>query len=210
MSPEAPARPRPSAALPRPVRNAAFGCLVLAGMVGFGAAQEMAVLANLAEAREKADTAAPSSMEPELYRALVEVQLKGLEGMRASRLLIMAALATASALCFVSAVRLLRPTGLSRESVRRLLGRSALAAAVLRTLDGAQATALMRKVGAAFARLTADAPWATGVPEGFRSLLPPLIVAGMTALIAGGFAALSLYFRSEKVKQIVAFADRGP
>lgn len=197
--------------LPRPVRNAAVGALLLAALVGFGSAQEVSVLFRLSEATQEAQKAQAEIIkslgEPELIEKVLGAQLSALEGLRDSRLLILLGLSTFCALGFVAALRLLRPGGLQREGVRSLLSRAALAAAALRTLDGAQLASVMRKAaGAAVEQLSASSPESR--PWELVSLAVGASI-GLTALMAGGFAAVAIYFRSEKVKQIVALADRG-
>lgn len=192
--------------LPRPIRNAAIGCLVLAGAIGVGAANNLAALLQ-------PNPAEPPSLssglgDPEIDAAFKEAQAKSfgaLQGMRGSRIVILSALAAACALTFVSASRLLRPGPLSRDGQRKLLGGAALTAAVLRTLDGAQLTSAAGR----FRPAVELAMSKLGLPSGL-SVFPLVMTIGLTALMAGGLLVVSQYFRSERVKKIVAFADRGP
>src|SRR5690349_16626687 len=110
------------------MKRVTFIALVLSGMLGFGAAQGMTALY---------DPPSPSDLEsmqvgplpglekqPELYReavkAMILTQLSAFESMRGSRTAILLGLWAVSAFVFVSSLRMLRPRGAPRESVRQL------------------------------------------------------------------------------------------
>jgi hypothetical protein len=204
----------PAPALPRPVRNAAIGCLLLCGAIGFGSANALGELVDPERNAETARRAAPVGFgDPErdaamreAYLKMVDVRMSALVGMRGSRLVIVSALAAACAVALVSALRLLRPGPFSRDGQRKLLGGAALVAAVLRTLDGAQLTSVAGRMGATVDAVMGGADW----PSGLAAFLSTAFTIGFTVVMAGGLLVLSHYFRSEKVKQIVAFADRRP
>jgi hypothetical protein len=141
-------------------------------------------------------------MEKGLFRAL--------EPIRAARVLTLGALAIACSLSLVCAGRLLYPAGLPRERMRRLLADSTLAAALLRTIDGAQGTVVAKKVATAMAKELP--PFAkAGATDSFQSLMPPLAAAvtiAVTCLVVISFTLLSQYFRSTRVKEALAALER--
>ncbi len=199
------ARPPP---LPMPVRNAAMLALVVSAMVGFGAAQELAQVIHLEELAEAQQRYTLPGLPPEATEKALSAYRSALKSMRDSRAVILAALCTTCSLAFVSAVRLKRPGLLSRDGVRRLLGNAAIAGAILRTLDGAQLAVVMRRYALALEpAVLATRPDLPLPPGSFTSLLVGASVA-LSAAMAFAFAFLGVYFRSEKVRQIVAFADR--
>ena len=57
--------------------------------------------------------------------------------MREPRIALLGSLAVVCAFVFVAARRMLRPGGMPREGMRRLLSGAAISAAILRTIDGA-------------------------------------------------------------------------
>jgi hypothetical protein len=65
------------------------------------------------------------------------------------RSFLLGSLAVVCALAFVAAARILRPGGMPREGMRRLLSWASLLAAILRTIDGAQFQVVIDHMGAA-------------------------------------------------------------
>jgi hypothetical protein len=216
--------------MPRGIRNAAFACLILSAAVGFMAASQTWSLVSPQEHPQAVQTpkaALSLSKDPALQKELEEklaqaqdeaeqTEQSSLNERREVRALILTALSIACALTFVGASRMLRPFGLPREGVRRLLAGAALAAAILRTLDGAQLTAASRRAAATWARTVGTLPhvdetelWLRIVP---RISGPAFIgvAMGQTLVIAGAFLFVSQYFRSERVKKIVQFRDDHP
>lgn len=200
-------------ATPRWMRRAVLAVVVLSVIAGLLSAAEAVGLGSLDEHRNRiaADAERFSFLgDPALFAAANDAQMSALESMRTWRSLLLGALAVACGVAFAAALRLLRPDGLPRESVRRLLVTSLVVASILRTIDGAQwAVVAQRSMRAAVAHLRAIDP-ASGVPLP-ESILQPLTLAGVlvhTALVAGSFLLLAQYFRSEKVKQLVALQDR--
>jgi hypothetical protein len=114
-------------------------------------------------------------------------------------------LSLACALTFVGARSMLRPLGVPREGVRRLLAGAALAAGVLRTVDGAQLAVISHRQGAAMAKLFAALHL---FPLGAEFTVG--IAIFQTFVIAGGFLLASQYFRSDGVKRTIAFRDSHP
>lgn len=205
--------PPPAVATPRRLRHAALAVVVLTFLIGMLSVAETFGLGTLDEHRHRVDSDARRFEflgDPGLFSAANEAQVAALEGMRVVRGVVLGALAAACGVAFVSALRLLRPDGLPREGVRQLLGGSLIVTAALRTIDGAQwAVVAQRSMGAAIAHVKAvDPTMAIGIPE---RILQPVTLAGVlahTALLAGALLLLAQYFRSEKVKQLVALQDR--
>lgn len=189
----------PAAPLPRPVKRAAIALLVLSII---GAVGSMTELLSLSALEEQTSPTFSLTSNPGLQRQ-IEVQFtatrRALLGMQTSRSAILLSQALACLLVFVLASRLLRPYDIPRDRVRRFLGWAALGVAVLRTLDGAQRAVVARRVGEATGEVLLD-PELTGLPWG--SLMVTASVVQTTA-IAGAYLLLSMYFRSEKVRQAI-------
>lgn len=202
--------------MPRGIRFAAMLGLVLAALSGWKALAEATELAHFYETREQSlDKGLPVPVgDPVLHQRLVETYYAALEPMREPRAVLMGGLAVACAFVFVAAGRMLRPDGLPRDGMRRLLGRACLAVAVLRTIDGAQFAVVSRRMGMAMADALSKLPeyQDAAAAEMVRSVVPSfflgLTVLG-TALMAGTFALLGQYFRSEAVREAITAQD-GP
>jgi hypothetical protein len=121
---------------------------------------------------------------------------------------ILFALTVACSLTFVAALRMLRPAGSARESARRLLAGTAVACAVLRTMDGAQMAAVATRAGAAWDKVMNGSDIPGGYPEGMEQSVLGATTIGFTVLIAGGFVAIATYFRSDSMRAWVAEADK--
>jgi hypothetical protein len=206
--------------VPRGIRYVAVTCLILSAMVGYFAAAETWVLFRPEDQGQQSPLLQPDN--PELRQALDEKTKQAEEARRAAfasmrdaRAVTLAALSVACALAFVGATRILRPFGLPREGVRRLLVIAASAAAILRTVDGAESAVAFKRYGQtlgqafqALPKVDEAKPYAMLAP-----LLPRMgvgIAVGLTILVAGAFGLVSQYFRSERVKKIVEFRDAHP
>jgi hypothetical protein len=205
----APAAPAPhQGPLPRGLRFAAFVCLVLSAFTGFFALSECLGLSQLEDTR----TAANFSLvgDPALDARIAKAQLSALRSLRESRALFLGALSVVCSLAFVSAGRLLRPDGLPLERMRRMLAGSTLAAALLRTIDGAQGAVVARRMGPIIADALKTLPefqGPTAAPLEVVAWMLPATTMGFTALIAGAFAVLGQYFQSERVRQAIHLRD---
>lgn len=206
-----------SSGLPRGLRFAAMVSLVLAAFTGWSALREATELAHFYEVRElHLEVETPAWMgDRDVIQRVVRTQYSALEPMREPRVVLMGLLAVACACVFVSAGRMLRPDGLPREGMRRMLGRAAITVAVLRTIDGAQLAVVSRRMGAAMVDGVKHLP-AYQDPETAQfvsSALPwfavALSVVG-TVLVAGTFALLGQYFRSESVRGVIVAHDPPP
>ncbi|MBN1203544.1 MAG: hypothetical protein JXB05_01290 [Myxococcaceae bacterium] len=204
---------RPSGSgLPRGVNIAAVLCLILSGLTGMSSCTEAANLSHLSELREQSPTVTVFG-DPAVLKRVFEAQLSALEPMREPRALILGSLAVACALIFVAAGRMLRPAGLPREGMRRLLGGAAIAAAILRTLDGAQWMVVVKRASTTMADAMSTLPEFRDIPiDQLKTTLHFVLGAAtvaQTAFIAGAFVLLGQYFHSERVRQAVTAQD-GP
>ncbi len=195
------------------MRRIILGVIALSGLVGFASAQHIAEVVEVEKLRSLEPITLPfDTMDPARSKAaaaaMLESRINALESMRGARVLTLLALTVASTLTFVGAFRLLRPAGAAREDVRRLLERTAVACAVLRTIDGAQMTVLAKKIGGASDRVMASSDLPGGYPDGFMAAVLSATSIGMTVVVAGGFLGLSMYFRSNGLRAWVAAADR--
>jgi hypothetical protein len=201
-----------SQGLPRGIRFAALVCLILSSLSGLFALSEVIGLGHFSELKEASEPRLPLLTDRAVSERAFEAQFAALEPMREPRSLVLGALSFTCALVFVSAGRLLRPAGLSQERMRRLLGGAAIASALLRTIDGAQWAVVARRMGVAMAEVMSTLP-EFKEPElaaQVKALVPWLMSAtsmAHTALIAGTFALLGQYFRSERVRQVISAQD---
>ena len=88
-----------------------------------------------------------------------ELTYKAAEPERDFLSVLLVVLAVALSFTFVCALRVLRPGGLPREGVRKLLSASALFTAVLRTIEGAVQSALSLRVARAMSSLIGQPGW---------------------------------------------------
>ena len=199
-------------ALPINVRRITLGMIALSGLVGFGAAQQVAEAVELESLRTLEVTMPFETLDPKLAKAaaaaMLQAHLQVLESMRTSRVLTLLALTVASTLSFVVAWRMLRPDGAAREDIRKLLVRSAVACAAFRTMDGAQMTVLAKKIGAASDRVMLASDLPGGYPAGLMAGVFGAASVFLTVVVVGGFLGMSMYFRSNGLRAWVAAADR--
>ena len=211
--------------LPQGLRRTVWLCVLLCGAIGFTTVSETMLVFRLDEMREgfrpdKLPSVEGAPVDPQLEAQWEAVQEKAFEAkvasltsMREVRALTLAVLALACALGFVSAWRMLNPVGLPREGVRRLLSAATLTAGVLRVVDGAQSAVLLKREGLVLSRALASLSGASDLATTLQQAakgVPALMWAQAivpTALVAGSFVAVSQYFRSERVRKIVAFRD---
>ncbi|WP_044890635.1 hypothetical protein [Myxococcus hansupus] len=203
--------------LPGGIRFAAMVGMVFSAFTGWSALQEAFSLARFFESRSRLLEQGESTLTGptlELYRRVMETYFAALEPMHEPRVVLMAMLTVTCSFVFVASGRLLRPYGLRRDGMRRVLGRAAILTAVLRTIDGAQLAAVARQVGSTLAAsldLVPNLPPDANTAE-MGQTLPGVIAGGamlFTLLVAGTFAILGQYFRSEGVRLAVAVQD-GP
>ncbi|WP_240359347.1 hypothetical protein [Pyxidicoccus trucidator] len=206
-----------SSGLPRRIRYAAMVGLVLAAFTGWSALREATELAHFYEVRElHLENEPPAWMgDRDVIQQVVRTQYSALEPMREPRVVLMGILSIACAFVFVAAGRMLRPDGLPREGMRRMLGRAAIAVAVLRTIDGAQFAVVSRRMGTVLAETLGKLPENQDpVAAHVVSTIAPWFAVGLsvlgTVLVAGTFALLGQYFRSASVRDAVLAQDPPP
>lgn len=203
--------------LPRGVRIAAAVCLVLSALTGMMAGVEAMGLTHFSEYREAHLEPRRSTLlgtDPVMAQRMLEAQFSALEPMREPRSVVLGGLAVACAFAFVASGRLLRPAGMPRDGMRRLLGGAAITAALLRTIDGAQWTVVARRMGAAMGENPGLLPefQDPAAAAQLKSLAPGLLAGSsivQTAVVAGAFAILGQYFRSQGVRDAITAQD-GP
>ena len=203
-----------SPGLPRRIRFAAAVCLVLSSLTGLLSLKEALELGNLSEVKEAQLARLPAMGNPAMNAPTLEAYYAALEPMREPRSLILVGLTVACAFTFIAASRLLRPDGLPLESMRRLLGGAAIAAAILRTMDGAQFAVVFRRMGEALGQTMSlppdiQDPTEIAMMRAFAPVFMTVTAVLWTAFIAGTFALLGQYFRSERVRQVITAQD-GP
>lgn len=204
-----------AATLPARVRWISLTVIALSGLVGSASAQHIGQVIELEAFRTLeppiASLWAGNPLVLQAAKAAHAAQASALESMRASRVLILFALTVACSLSFVAALRMLRPAGAAREGARRLLAGTAIACAVLRTLDGAQMAAIATRAGAACDKILNGADIPGGYVDGMAQGLLRATTIGFTVLIAGAFVGIATYFRSTSLRQLVETVDRaGP
>jgi hypothetical protein len=155
--------------------------------------------------------AAYGPYDPKIWQKAYELQLALLNGVKEPRMILLALLAFASALIFVAAGRMLRPAGMPRESMRKLIVGAGFATALLRVVYGAQSAVIFQKVSAVFADAVPQLklPAGTSVQE-FQQLIPKAAVgaaAVWTLLVAGLFVLVSQHFRSPKIRELLQRSD---
>ena len=208
--------PPPPAPIPRGLRFASILSLVLAAFTGWAALTEATRLAHFYETRELHLEQAPlvSLGDPAVDRRMVESLYSALEPMREPRSLVLGSLAVTCAFAFVAAARMLRPAGLPREGMRRLLGGATIIAALLRIIDGAQWLVVVNRANAATVEAMSMPLEKLQSPAAdlMRQLIPhipPALALAHTFFIAGAFVVIGRYFHSDRVRQAVIAHD-GP
>jgi hypothetical protein len=198
--------------MPSRLRLVSLLSVVLCGLCGLYSAWEGFVLVRFAEL--KAAPAPALAQDQLLADQLKASQVLALEHMREPRIVVLFALALACSLSFVASTRLLRPAGLPREGIRRILVVALVVAAALRTIDGAQATVVARSAAGTLRQgLTLPASVDGAVVEQVRgmvavaTLAAPIVQMGVVVV---ALLLLSQYFRSSGVKEWVAHADTQP
>lgn len=137
--------------------------------------------------------------------AAFESRKNTLETMGLWRSLILMALAGTASLMFLASLRLRWPDGFPRSASARLIGGAAFAAALFRTLDGAQSLVLTRREAAAALKAYEHAPDFSAAE--ILAPLPTVLSIGITCAVVGGFLVIGHYFRSERVRDIFVTLD---
>jgi hypothetical protein len=208
VSDAAPKPPR----LPRAIHLAAVLGLILSGLIGMSSVVELSRLAQLSEVKEAIRSSPDTQGQHALNTQMLLAQFSAEDSMRESRSLLLGALAVTCAFVFVGASRMLRPGGMPREGMRSLLSWASLFAAVLRTIDGAQFQVVVDHMGAALLKGPFPLEWQAEQLEAIQQYGPAVLswfYRLLTAIVAGSFALLGQYFRSERVRQALIALD-GP
>jgi hypothetical protein len=202
--------------LPPAIRRAAGLATALAVLVLLGATNDLSVLVELDSYRAQALGLKATEPMVQLSMEVARTQLQLLDNHRELSMAVLFLLSLAAGFVFAASLRMLRPRGMPLSGIRHLLGRAAVAAAVFRTLDGAQEAALVRKAallvaGRFPAQVAAELQAPEALVESLRLhmgwLLPAVSVA-KTAVLAAGFAAVAHYFQAASVQRAVEAADR--
>ncbi len=181
--------------------------MLVSGISGAASVSEAFALSDRWSARTEAIPRGTPAAD--LFVRLSEANARAMRPDRQARAALLIVLAISLFFTFVSAGRVLRPAGLPREGIRRLLCGAAVVSAVLRTVDGAADAAFALR----FTRLATQL-----VPPGERLsadwILGPTFTVGAsvvrTLLVAGALAIIAQYFRSARVKAWAAPQDQTP
>lgn len=207
--------PQAGPSLPGSYRWALVAAVVVGFQVALAAAFDVQAAINHDEPPPMtgSEAALPNlGLSPLAQRQVVMAATSGyrsaLESMLPWRIGSSALLALAAGLVFFMAMKL-RVSQEGKPSTALHLGRAALAAAVLRSIDGAENLVLVRttfdEMGKAFVREgLADAEAMTSMLRLFGSLGS----GAWTLLMVGGFVTLGNYFRSEALR--AALGRAGP
>lgn len=189
-------------------RAVAILCMLLAG--GSGIASVSGALELSDRSAQKLEPLPEGTPAADLVVRFSEAMLRARGRDRQARSALLIVLAVSLWFTFVAAGRVLRPGGLPREGIRRLLGSSALVSAGLRAVDGAADAAFFLRVSRMAQQLGPPA----GPEASVEWLLRPTFLVGMsllrTLLVAGALAIIAQYFRSARVKAWAALEDRVP
>jgi len=189
------------------VRAVAIVCMLVSGISGAASVSEAVGLSDLiSRSNESLPRSTPTE---ELLARAAEAHDRAARPDRHARAAMLIVLAISMFFTFVSAGRVLRPAGLPREGIRRLLCGSAVASAVLRTVTGGADAAFALRVARVAIQL---------LPPGERfsavSRVTPVLAMGIsvaqTVLVAGSLAIIAQYFRSARVKAWAALHDEAP
>ncbi len=197
----------PRSAVGSQARAVAIICMLVSGVSG--AASVSAAVGLSDRGIRSAESLPRGTPTTDLFARLAEAHARASQPDRHARAALLVVVAISMFFTFVSAGRVLRPAGLSREGIRRLLCGAALVSAVLRTVDGAADAAFALR----FARFATQV-----LPPGERvppdpGLAPTLTLGTsiiQTVLVAGTLAIVAQYFRSARVKAWAALKDEAP
>ena len=197
----------PRSAVGSQARAVAIVCMLVSGISGAASVSGALGLSDLAT--RSSESLPRDTPTADLVARLVEAHARAAQPDRHARAALLVVLAISMFFTFVSAGRVLRPAGLPREGIRRLLCGAALASAVLRTVTGGADAAFALR----FARLATQL-----LPAGERfpasSGVTPMLTVGIsitqTVLVAGTLAIIAQYFRSARVKAWAALQDDAP
>lgn len=197
----------PRSAVGSQARAVAIVCMLVSGISGAASVSGAVGLSDLAA--RSSESLPRDTPTADLVARLAEAHARAAQRDRHARAALLVVLAVSMFFTFVSAGRVLRPAGLPREGIRRLLCGAALASAVLRTVTGGADAAFALR----FARLATQVLPASErfpAPSGVTPMLTVGISIAQTVLVAGALAIIAQYFRSARVKAWAALQDGSP
>ena len=195
----------PRSAVGSQARAVAIVCMVVSGVSGASSVTTAFALFDIGRSTEALPRGTPTA---DLLARISEAQARAMKPDRQARAALLLLLAVSMFFTFVCAGRVLRPAGLPREGIRRLLCGAAVISAGLRTVDGAADAAFALRL----ARLAPQVlpPGQPIPPEWLASTVSLGISVVQTVLVAGTLAIIAQYFRSARVKAWAALGDETP
>ncbi len=194
----------PRSAVGSQARAVAIVCMLVAGISGAASVSESFALLEIGRGAEVPLRGTPRA---ELLARVFEAQARAMQPDRQARAALLVLLAVSMFFTFVCAGRVLRPAGLPREGIRRLLCGAAVVSAVLRTVDGAADAAYALRLAHLVAGLL---PADRQLPPGWLAPTSLGLSVARTVLVAGMLAIIAQYFRSARVKAWAALQDEAP
>lgn len=194
----------PRSAVGSQARAVAIVCMLVVGVSGAASVSEAFALFEIGRGTEVPLQGTPRA---DFLAKVFEAQSRAMQPDRQARAALLVLLAVSMFFTFVCAGRVLRPAGLPREGIRRLLCGAAVVSAVLRTVDGAaDAAYALRLAHLVVGLLPADRQ----LPPGWLAPTSLGFSVGRTVLVAGTLAIIAQYFRSARVKAWAALQDEAP
>jgi hypothetical protein len=194
----------PRSAVGSQARAVAIVCMLVVGVSGAASVSEAFALFEIGRGTEAPLQGTPRA---DFLAKVFEAQSRAMQPDRQARAALLVLLAVSMFFTFVCAGRVLRPAGLPREGIRRLLCGAAVVSAVLRTVDGAaDAAYALRLAHLVVGLLPADRQ----LPPGWLAPTSLGFSVARTVLVAGTLAIIAQYFRSARVKAWAAFQDEAP
>ncbi|HEY3587459.1 MAG TPA: hypothetical protein VGK85_09920 [Myxococcaceae bacterium] len=185
----------------------AIVCMLLAGVSGAASVSEAFALFEIGHGTEATVQSTQGMPRADFLAKIFEAQARAMQPDRQARAALLILLAVSMFFTFVCAGRVLRPAGLPREGIRRLLCGAAVVSAVLRTVDGAaDAAYALRLAHLVVGLLPADRQ----LPPGWLAPTSLGFSVARTVLVAGMLAIIAQYFRSARVKAWAALQDEAP
>jgi len=182
-------------------RAVAIVCMVVVGVSGAASVSEAFALFEIGRGSEVPLQGTPRA---DFLAKVFEAQSRAMQPDRQARAALLVLLAVSMFFTFVCAGRVLRPAGLPREGIRRLLCGAAVVSAVLRTVDGAADAAYALRLAHLVAGLL---PADRQLPPGWLAPTSLGFSVARTVLVAGTLAIIAQYFRSARVKAWAALQD---
>jgi hypothetical protein len=194
----------PRSAVASQARAVAIVCMLVTGISGASSVNTTLALFEIGRTTEALPRGTPGA---DYLARLIEAQALAMKPDRQARAALLILLAVLMFFTFVCAGRVLRPAGLPREGIRRLLCAAAVVSAVLRTLDGAADAAYSLRLAHLVARLPLTRE---RLPAEWLAPTSLALSVGQTLLVAGTMAIIAQYFRSARVKAWAALGDETP